>query len=182
MIDGDTVVVASDGAEQKVRYVGVDTPERDRPQHDVATRFNSALVRGQRVRLAVDRRRERDKAGRLLAAVFLVSDGEPSVRLVNDELVRSGLAYTYFKGRNVVQETLHAGLVASQRTALDGQQGLWAEPTNRLGVDAQNGPVAATKYRFHGSECGHIAERKTKWMQRSAALRSGRSPCRTCAP
>jgi endonuclease YncB( thermonuclease family) len=182
VIDGDTVVVASATGTDKVRYVGVDTPERDRPFSDVATRLNSALVRGRTVRLVMDRGQERDNHGRWLAAVFVESEDGSSARLINDELVRAGVAHTYFKGKNVVQDTLRESLILSQRTALDEQQGLWSEATNRLGSDAQNGPVAATRFRFHRADCGHVAQTQTTWLTRSEALRSGRSPCRTCAP
>ena len=51
VIDGDTVVLA-DG--ERVRYIGMDTPERGEPFFDEATEYNRRLVEGRRVRLMKD--------------------------------------------------------------------------------------------------------------------------------
>ena len=82
VIDGDTVVLA-DGA--RVRYIGMDTPERGERLFDEATAYNRRLVEGQRVGLLKDQS-EADRFGRLLRYVFA---GDI---LVNAELVREGLA------------------------------------------------------------------------------------------
>ena len=82
VIDGDTIELA-DG--QRIRYIGVDTPERDELLYREATEYNRRLVEGQRVRLLKDRSNE-DRYGRLLRYV-LAGD-----ILVNAELVREGLA------------------------------------------------------------------------------------------
>ena len=93
VVDGDTVEVQLDGAEEDVRYIGVDTPETVKPGEPVgcfgpqASAFNHRLVEGERVRLVFGAER-RDVYGRLLAYVYL--DG----RFVNAELVRRGLART----------------------------------------------------------------------------------------
>ncbi|TMK56204.1 MAG: thermonuclease family protein [Actinobacteria bacterium] len=93
VVDGDTVEVQLDGAEEDVRYIGVDTPETVKPDTPVqcfgpqASAFNHRLVEGRRVRLVFGAER-RDVYGRLLAYVYL--DG----RFVNAELVRRGLART----------------------------------------------------------------------------------------
>ena len=82
VIDGDTVVLA-DG--ERVRYIGMDTPERGERLFDEATAYNRRLVEGQRVGLLKDQS-ETDRFGRLLRYV-LAGD-----ILVNAELVREGLA------------------------------------------------------------------------------------------
>ena len=82
VIDGDTVVLA-DG--ERVRYIGMDTPERGERLFDEATAYNRRLVEGQRVGLLKDQS-EADRFGRLLRYVFA---GDI---LVNAELVREGLA------------------------------------------------------------------------------------------
>lgn len=68
VVDGDTLEVLWRGQPKKLRYYGVNTPERDQPCYDVATARNRALAGGA-VRLAFDERRE-DKYNRLLAYVF----------------------------------------------------------------------------------------------------------------
>ena len=75
VIDGDTIEVSIAGAEQYVRYIGVDTPETVKPGTPVqcygpqASAENHRLVDGRTVRLVFDRER-RDVYGRLLAYVY----------------------------------------------------------------------------------------------------------------
>ncbi|TFG66625.1 MAG: hypothetical protein E4H28_01335 [Gemmatimonadales bacterium] len=89
--DGDTIEVEFRGDRERVRYIGIDTPERDdgrpaiRELAGLATEANRALVDGQTVQLEFDRER-RDQYGRLLAYVT-VGD-----TLVNEWLVAGGFA------------------------------------------------------------------------------------------
>lgn len=83
VIDGDTVVI--EGGE-KVRYIGMDTPEAGEPFYGEAKKRNSGLVGGKRVRLVFCEAQKRDKYGRLLAWVY--ADGV----FVNETLVKEGLA------------------------------------------------------------------------------------------
>ena len=82
VIDGDTIVLANGS---RVRYIGIDTPERGEPFFDQATEVNRRLVEGRRVQLLKDQS-DKDRFGRLLRYV-LAGD-----ILVNAELVREGLA------------------------------------------------------------------------------------------
>lgn len=83
VIDGDTIVIAGG---EKVRYIGIDTPEIGEPFADAARERNARLVMGKKVRLEICPEEPRDKYGRLLA--FVYSDGV----FVNRVLVREGLA------------------------------------------------------------------------------------------
>jgi len=91
VIDGDTIVVEIDGRRERVRYIGIDTPEMNDQREAIvaraqdATGANERLVGGKAVRLEFDVQR-RDKYGRLLAYVW-VGD-----TMVNEELVREGFA------------------------------------------------------------------------------------------
>src|SRR3712207_4150278 len=70
VVDGDTIRLG----EERVRLIGVDTPETRRPGTPVqcfareATAFMKRLVAGRRVRLELDVE-DRDRYGRLLAYV-----------------------------------------------------------------------------------------------------------------
>ena len=81
VIDGDTIEVDLDGDTYRVRYIGMDTPERDRPFYEEATAKNAELVEGQTVLLVKDVS-ETDKYDRLLRYVF-VSDTFANFELVN---------------------------------------------------------------------------------------------------
>lgn len=84
VIDGDTIVVRLDGGEERVRYFGVDTPERRDRCFDEATERNEALV-GEEVLLLPDLR-ERDQFDRLLRYVFTPGGESIDARLVAEGL------------------------------------------------------------------------------------------------
>ena len=89
VVDGDTLRVRFvSGEERRLRYIGIDTPERGEPCFDEATAANAALVpRGSEIRLVFDRDRT-DRFGRLLAYVHRKRDD----LFVNLEMVRDGYA------------------------------------------------------------------------------------------
>ncbi len=85
VIDGDTIDVEMNGQQVRVRYVGVNTPERDQACYSEARAANSDLVRGQTVTLVRDTS-DTDQYGRLLRYIY-VGD-----TFVNEQLVRDGWA------------------------------------------------------------------------------------------
>jgi micrococcal nuclease len=125
VVDGDTIRVSVRGAEEPVRYIGIDTPESVKPGSPVecfakrASAFNARLVEGQRVRLVRDVE-ERDRYGRLLAYVYRARDG----LFVNAELVRRGYATVATFPPNVAHEREFRRL--ARRARLSGR-GLWSE-------------------------------------------------------
>jgi micrococcal nuclease len=121
VVDGDTIHVRLGARVEKVRYIGINTPEvhhptkGEEPGGREATEVNRRLVEGKRVRLELDVR-ERDRYGRLLAYVWA---GDV---MVNAELVRLGYAQVMTIPPNVrYQETL----LKLQREARDAGRGLW---------------------------------------------------------
>jgi micrococcal nuclease len=124
VVDGDTIVVALGGREERVRYIGVDTPETVKPRTPVqcfgrkASAENHRLVEGRRVRLVADAE-ARDRYGRLLAYVYRASDG----LFVNAELVRGGYATPLRITPNVRFAERFGTLAAQARNA---GRGLWS--------------------------------------------------------
>ncbi len=122
VVDGDTVHVRVGDRVEKVRYIGVNTPEVHHPSRGEepggreATAVNRALVEGRRVRLELDAQ-ARDRHGRLLAYVWV---GET---MVNAELVRRGYAQVMTVPPNVRHQQLFLTL---QREARATRVGLWA--------------------------------------------------------
>lgn len=89
VIDGDTIDVLINGLEYRVRYIGINTPERNEDCYDGATTANAVLVEGQTVRLEKDIS-ETDRYDRLLRYVYVQTpDGEV---FVNEQLVLDGWA------------------------------------------------------------------------------------------
>lgn len=124
VVDGDTIHVRLDGRVEKVRYIGVDTPEVRHPRRGAepggraATRVNARLVDGRRIRLELDVQ-ERDRYRRLLAYVWV------GHLMVNAELVRLGYAQVMTVPPNVRHQRL---LLRLEREARAGGRGLWATP------------------------------------------------------
>ena len=121
VVDGDTIHVRLGDRVEKVRYIGVNTPEIHHPTTGrepgggEALRVNEELVSGQRVRLELDVQ-SRDRYGRLLAYVW-VGD-----LMVNAELVRRGFAQTMTVPPNVRHQGLFLRL---EREARAVGRGLW---------------------------------------------------------
>lgn len=121
VIDGDTIVVRIAGRTERVRYIGIDTPETVKPGTPVecfgpeANAANERLVAESRVRLQRDTEL-RDRYGRLLAYVYA------DRALVNEELVRRGYATTLEIEPNT---GLAARLAAAERSAEAADRGLW---------------------------------------------------------
>ncbi|HSC90679.1 MAG TPA: thermonuclease family protein [Gaiellaceae bacterium] len=95
--DGDTLVVrlADGGARERVRVLGIDTPELGDCGADEAAAATRSLALRRRVSLRGDSTQaRRDRFGRLLAYVEL-----PGGRDLGLELLRRGLARVYVYGR-----------------------------------------------------------------------------------
>ena len=116
VVDGDTIRVDLAGIEERVRYIGIDTPERGQPYASEATRANAALVEDETVELRFDVDR-RDRYGRMLAYVHL-ADGT----MVNARLVELGFAQVLTVPPNVEHQ---ARFLALERAAREAERGLW---------------------------------------------------------
>ena len=125
VVDGDTIVVRLGGHDQRLRYIGMNTPETVKPGSPVewmgpeASRANAALVAGQTVVLERDVS-ETDQYGRLLRYVWLVVGKRWT--LVNLELVRLGDAQVETDPPDVRYADR---FVAAQRAAREAGLGLW---------------------------------------------------------
>jgi micrococcal nuclease len=120
VIDGDTLLLANG---ERVRLIGVDTPETKHPQKPVerfgkeAYLFTKRMVEGKEVRLEYDWQRK-DKYGRLLAYVYLL-DGT----FLNAEIIKQGygFAYTKYPFRYLDEFRKY------ERDAREAKKGLWKE-------------------------------------------------------
>ena len=141
VVDGDTIVVRANGGEDRVRYIGVDTPETVAPGQPVqpygpeASSFNRALVEGKQVCLEKDIT-DRDRYGRLLRYAWL-ADG----RLVNEELLLAGLATVVTYPPDV--KYVESRYLPAQRAAREAGRGIWAGNGRTPG--SSNGAALASR-------------------------------------
>jgi len=133
--DGDSITVRTADEEMiRVRYVGIDAPERDGDFGEEALVRNAELVEGEEVWLEVevaDGGYLSDRDGRVLAYLFLDPDRS---KLVQEFLVSEGLAL--IDVRNVVDRDLYpeafsirysARLIEAQIEAARSRRGLWED-------------------------------------------------------
>ncbi len=122
VIDGDTLRLASG---VRVRLQGIDAPETVRPDHPIepwgpeASEFSKRFIEDAGGKVALTFTAERlDQYGRYLAFVW---HGD---RLLNEELVRSGLARARLGYR--YSGTMKRRLAAAQDEARSAGRGIWS--------------------------------------------------------
>lgn len=137
VVDGDTLKVSVDGQSERIRLIGIDTPESVAPQADrnseegdEASAHTKSLVHvGQTVYLETDAE-DVDRYDRKLRYVWLEvpedrSDrDEVATKMLNGVIVSDG----YAKARDYAPNTAHSeALHALQAEAEDAGRGLWAD-------------------------------------------------------
>ncbi len=121
VIDGDTAVL-EDG--RRIRYLGINAPERGEAYFAEATAVNRRLTEGRRVRLEPDQVLE-DRYHRLLFYVYV--DGE----MVNARLIEEGLAHLLVIPPNLRH---YDRLVQLQHQARAAGRGIWRHLTGPLKI------------------------------------------------
>lgn len=161
--DGDTLHVKINGREEKVRLIGVNTPEiahpdlgiKEQPYGKEAAAYTQKRLTGKQVYLELDVG-ERDKYGRILAYIWLEqpkSDSEAEVRakMYNAELLLNGYARVMTVPPNVKYADM---FVKFQREAKDAGKGLWgaAVPGTKTSSAGKYIGNASSK-KFHYTSC-----------------------------
>lgn len=125
VVDGDTIYVSLNGLKQKVRLIGVNTPESVDPRKKVecfgkeASLFLKNLILDKNVYLEDDPSQgDKDKYGRILRYVYLDD------LLVNKEIIEKGFGYEYtyqtpYRYKNIFE--------LAEENARENKIGLWAD-------------------------------------------------------
>lgn len=123
VVDGDTFVINYNGVNERVRLIGIDTPESVHPDDEKNTEFgvkvsnySKEMLTGKNVMIELDVQK-RDQYGRLLAYIYL--DGQ----MYNKILLEKGFAKlaTYPPNVKYVNE-----FIQIQKQARENGVGLWA--------------------------------------------------------
>ena len=138
--DGDTIWVDIDGKEEKIRFVGINTPELARDEKpaefmaEEAKNFTSNTLRDKEIYLEKDIT-DRDKYDRMLRYIWLEkpvanpTKEDIEEKTLNGILVKEGYAYSnYYKPDIKYQKHLDN----IEKSAQDKGLGIWSDPTNPI--------------------------------------------------
>jgi micrococcal nuclease len=132
VVDGDTVDVELGAVTERIRLIGLNTPESVDPRRPVecfgkeaSAHTKSLIPEGTKVRVERDAE-ARDKYGRLLGYIYRVSDD----MFVNEQIVKDGYAETLTIPPNVTYAERFADLARQARSA---GLGLWSACANESG-------------------------------------------------
>ena len=193
VIDGDTIEVYYNGKIEKVRLIGVDTPETVHPNKPVeyfgkeASNFTRELAQGKYVTLEFDLQ-QRDKYNRLLAYVYL-DDGT----LLNKKIIEEGYGHAYTRYPFKYLDEFQDAEIKARRVS----KGLWSATSNMTreevkqvkqnktptsdNVADQIVYVTNTGSKYHRSTCRYLRKSKIP-MKLKAAAGAGYTPCKVCKP
>lgn len=115
--DGDTLTVLHAGKQERVRLYGVDCPEKKQPFGTRARQLTGQLAFQKVVTVRV---KDRDRYGRTVGEVVL-----PDGKVLNQELVRAGLAWWY---RDYAAGD--AKLARLELEARAARRGVWSDPSS----------------------------------------------------
>lgn len=188
VVDGDTVhVTLIDGKKEKVRFIGINTPESTReiePYGKKAAAYTQSRLDGRKVWLELDVQK-RDRYGRLLAYIWLEkpandSEKEVQAKMFNAELLLNGYAQLMTVPPNIKYVDYFKEY---QREAREAGRGLWGLSAK----DTEDYYVASKRSnKFHRPDCEwgqKIAPYNLiKFNSRDEAIKAGYEPCRVCRP
>ncbi|MDO8497377.1 MAG: thermonuclease family protein [bacterium] len=124
VVDGDTIELENG---QRVRYIGIDTPELHHPLKPVqcfgkeAKDENEKLVKGKEITLKKDIS-ETDRYGRLLRYIYVPTDASPEGMFLNEYLVKEGFAHMATFPPDVEYASIFR---KAQNEAIINEKGLW---------------------------------------------------------
>jgi micrococcal nuclease len=121
--DGDTIVVNMDGREEKVRLIGVDTPETVKPNSPQecygkeASNFLKNTLSNQQVKLEPDPiNQNRDRYERLLRYVYF------NDILINKQIIEQGYGFAYLSFPFTKAEEFRLAQVSARQAGV----GVWS--------------------------------------------------------
>lgn len=178
VVDGDTIYLDNG---EKVRFVGVNTPERGVEGYITSKNFVQKLCLNKEVGLDIDDSKHNDKYGRTLAVVIV--DGKN----INEMLLKEGLAeimymppsefYPYDWANGNTPTSSHHSSSSSSDTGSSASQ---------TSSDSGSYVGNANSGKFHVSSCGSVGKMSEKnkvfFSSRSEAINQGYTPCKRCNP
>lgn len=188
VIDGDTIVVNYNGKEEKVRMIGVDTPESVHPDSSKnteagasASEYTKKNLEGKHVELEFDVQ-QRDQYGRLLAYVWVVG------KMYNKILLEDGIANLATYPPNVKYVDEFTAIVNARNPESSDSQVKPDDPNegdpNIKDSGKYVGSLESDKYHLPGCRFAEkiTAENEIWFDTEEEAVATGYKPCGVCNP
>lgn len=189
VVDGDTFVIDYNGKEEKVRLIGIDTPESVHPDASknteagkTASEYTKSLIEGKYVTLEFDVQ-ERDMYGRFLAYVYV--DGY----MLNKKLLEEDYAVvaTYPPNTKYVDDFKAISATVENPHVNNSSTSSTAKPSTGTSSIAEAMYIGnSSSLKFHTPGCS-AAEKisdanKVGFATREDAINAGYDSCGICKP
>lgn len=177
VVDGDTIYLDNG---KKIRFVGVNTPERGVEGYITSKNFVQKLCLGKTVGLDIDDSKHSDKYGRTLAVVIV--DGKN----VNEMLLKEGLAEVMY----IPPSEFYPYNWADSSTPTPNSEHTYVNTHS----DTDSSSSSDTGSYIGNSNSGKFHKSTCKWGQKTAehnrvyfdnrnlAISQGYTPCKVCNP
>ena len=182
VVDGDTIYLDNG---DKIRFVGVNTPERGVEGYITSKNFVQKLCLGKTVGIDIDDSKHSDKYGRTLGVVIV--DGKN----VNVMLLKEGLAEimymppSEFYPYNWANADTH---VADTHSTSSSSSSSYDSGDSSSSASSGSGSYVgnANTGKFHKASCSSVSKmsegNKVFFSSRNQAVNQGYVPCKLCNP
>ena len=173
VVDGDTIYLDNG---EKIRFVGVNTPERGVEGYITSKNFVQKLCLNKKVGIDVDDAKHSDRYGRTLGVVIV--DGKN----VNEMLLKEGLAEVMY----MPPSEFYPYDWADSSTHVPNSQNTYVHTSDNSASDSGNYVANSNTGKFHEVSCKwgqKISEHnKVSFDSRNEAISQGYQPCKVCNP
>lgn len=182
VVDGDTIYLSNG---KKVRFVGVNTPEKGVTGYYASKRFVEKLCYNKEVGINIDDKKHNDKYGRTLAVVIV--DGKN----LNEMLLKEGLAEVMYMPPSEFYPYSWTGnsTQASHATTVSTSSGVTSSSGSSISSSSDSSASYIgnlNSHKFHKSSCDEVkkmsSNNKVYFKTRSEATSQGYVGCKKCNP
>ena len=175
VVDGDTIYLDNG---KKIRFVGVNTPERGVEGYIASKNFVQKLCLNKKVGIDVDDAKHTDKYGRTLGVVIV------NGKNVNEMLLKEGLAEVMY----IPPSEFYPYDWADSSTHIPNSYNTYTHTSDTSSSSSDSGSYIGNSNtgKFHESSCRwgqSISEHnKVSFKNRNDAISQGYQPCKVCNP
>jgi len=173
VVDGDTIYLDNG---EKIRFVGVNTPERGVEGYITSKNFVQKLCLNKEVGIDVDDSKHNDRYGRTLGVVIV------NGKNVNEMLLKEGLAEVMY----MPPSEFYPYDWADSSTHIPNSQNTYIHTSDKTSSDSGNYVANSNTGKFHEVSCKwgqKISDHnKVTFDSRNEAISQGYQPCKVCNP